>query len=163
MLLSARRPDGKNILPVMTWLPPVPVESLPLPCADAAAGQQSRITRIASFGTVSRCGKSRAGKENIGEPLLKNSQSISKAGGMIVKRKKKMGRDVILVASPRPGQYQPPVVGRRLLRLEGELRAKPERRGCLHEHCRPVEWVDHWRNARDAAIERKSLIQGHCT
>lgn len=47
--------------------------------------------------------------------------------------KRKKGRDVILVASPRPGQYQPPVWTEAIEILEGELGAESECRWRLNQ------------------------------
>ena len=76
--------------------------------------------------------------------------------------KRKKGRDVILVASPRPGQYQPSA-WTEALRLEGELRAEPKRRRSLYQHCRSVEWIEYRINSRRTAVNLEGLIQSHCT
>src|SRR6267142_6229947 len=60
------------------WLPPVPVDSLPLPCASAAAGKQSTISRIKDFRFVLRCGKSRAGKESMTTSLERQPEHFKR-------------------------------------------------------------------------------------
>src|SRR5438445_9046582 len=109
---SARRPEGKNILPMMIWLPPLPVDSLPLPWADAVTDRLSKIRIESSTEFTCPHSKHWARREGMDNLFQKDSLSwnIGTPGQANVKdSQKENGERRRYRASPRQGQLSPPI------------------------------------------------------